>query len=146
MFPSYATPFVAIIGATGLRTLPNFTLVTTLDIHTPWGAPSSPIAILQHGAATVAFISRHGMHHEYAPHEVPTRANIAALRTLGVRTIVALSAVGSLQEHIKPRDFVVPDQIIDRTKGVRPFTFFEGGMVGHIEFAEPFDKGVAAVV
>lgn len=65
----------------------------------------------------MAFLSRHGDYHNYAPHEVPSRANIAALRHLGVRTIIAFSAVGSLQEQIKPRDFVVPDQIIDRTKG-----------------------------
>jgi 5'-methylthioadenosine phosphorylase len=77
---------------------------------------------------------------------VPNRANIAALRKMGVRTIIAFSAVGSLQEEIKPRDFVVPDQIIDRTKGVRPFTFFEGGMVGHVSFGDPFDEGLAKIV
>lgn len=77
---------------------------------------------------------------------MPARANIAALRKIGVRTIIAFSAVGSLQEHIKPRDFVVPDQIIDRTKGIRPFTFFEGGMVGHVGFADPFDAKVGAIV
>jgi len=119
---------------------------------TPWGKPSSPISILQHpspttGAPTpIAFLSRHGLHHELAPHEVPSRANIAALRSLGVRTIIAFSAVGSLREDIKPRDFVVPDQIIDRTKGIRPFTFFEGGMVGHVMFADPFDVALAKVV
>jgi 5'-methylthioadenosine phosphorylase len=77
---------------------------------------------------------------------VPSRANIAALRSLGVRCIIAFSAVGSLQEEVKPRDFVVPDQIIDRTKGVRPFTFFEGGVVGHVGFADPFEERVAQVV
>lgn len=65
---------------------------------------------------------------------------------MGVRTIIAFSAVGSLQEDIKPRDFVIPDQVIDRTKGIRPFTFFEGGMVGHVGFADPFDPAVAKVV
>lgn len=94
----------------------------------------------------MAFLSRHGTHHHIAPHEVPSRANIAALRKLGVRTIIAFSAVGSLQEHIKPRDFVVPDQIIDRTKGVRPFTFFEKGVVAHVPFGDPFDENVAKVV
>jgi 5'-methylthioadenosine phosphorylase len=77
---------------------------------------------------------------------VPNRANIAALRSLGVRAVVAFSAVGSLQEELKPRDFLVPDQIIDRTKGVRPFTFFEGGMVGHVGFGDPFDEGLGTVV
>jgi 5'-methylthioadenosine phosphorylase len=108
--------------------------------------------ILEHPSPTsgepilVAFLSRHGIHHELAPHEVNSRANIAALRSLGVRTIIAFSAVGSLQEEIKPRDFVLPDQIIDRTKGIRPFTFFENGLVGHVPFADPFDQGVARVV
>lgn len=119
---------------------------------TPWGSPSAPINVLHHTSPStghsvpVAFLSRHGTHHEIAPHEVPNRANIAALRHIGVRTIIAFSAVGSLQEDIKPRDFIVPDQIIDRTKGVRPFTFFEGGMVGHVGFADPFDNAVAEIV
>jgi len=135
-----------------LQHLPDFHHVATLEPSTPWGQPSSPISVLHHPSPTtgqaipIAFLSRHGVHHEIAPHEVPNRANIAALRSLGVRTIIAFSAVGSLQEKIKPRDFVVPDQIIDRTKGVRPFTFFEGGMVGHAGFADPFDPAIAAVV
>lgn len=140
------------IGGTGLQHLPSFTHAATLNLSTPWGQPSSPISILHHPSPStgkpipVAFISRHGLHHELAPHEVPSRANIAALRSIGVRTIIAFSAVGSLQEEIKPRDFVVPDQVIDRTKGIRPFTFFEGGMVGHVGFADPFDTKLAAIV
>ena len=142
---------IAVIGGTGLQSLPGFTPVASLNPTTPWGTPSSPITVLHHSSADgkpipVAFLSRHGLHHEIAPHEVPARANIAALRSLGVRTIIAFSAVGSLQEAIKPRDFVIPDQIIDRTKGIRPFTFFEGGMVGHVGFADPFDEGIAKIV
>jgi 5'-methylthioadenosine phosphorylase len=143
---------IAVIGGTGLQTLPSFTLAATLTPSTPWGTPSSPISILHHPSPTtgkpipIAFLSRHGLHHELAPHEVPVRANIAALRSIGVRTIIAFSAVGSLQEEIRPRDFVVPDQIIDRTKGIRPFTFFEGGMVGHVGFGDPFDEGLAKIV
>ncbi|KAJ5991200.1 hypothetical protein N7522_011407 [Penicillium canescens] len=118
---------IAVIGGTGLRELPGFT---------------------QHNGkvVAVAFLSRHGAHHQIAPHEVPARANIAALRSIGVRSIVAFSAVGSLQEEIKPRDFVIPDQVIDRTKGVRPWTFFEGGVVAHVPFGDPFDEGMAKVV
>lgn len=140
------------IGGTGLQDLPGFTKVASLNIETPWGSPSSPITILHHQCSVtgkdvpVAFLSRHGPHHEIAPHEVPNRANIAALRKIGVRTVIAFSAVGSLQEQIKPRDFVVPDQIIDRTKGVRPFTFFEGGVVAHVPFGDPFDERVAKIV
>lgn len=149
---SYDGPIpIAVIGGTGLQSLPGFTPVASLNPTTPWGTPSSPITVLHHTSGAgkpipVAFLSRHGLHHEIAPHEVPARANIAALRSLGVRTIIAFSAVGSLQEAIKPRDFVIPDQIIDRTKGIRPFTFFEGGMVGHVGFADPFDEGIAKIV
>ncbi|AEO58808.1 hypothetical protein MYCTH_2306426 [Thermothelomyces thermophilus ATCC 42464] len=137
---------IAVIGGTGLSSLPGYHAVAALSPSTPWGNPSSPILILEHAGVPVAFLARHGLHHQLAPHEVPSRANIAALRSIGVRTVIAFSAVGSLQEHIKPMDFVVPDQIIDRTKGVRPFTFFEGGVVGHVGFADPFDARLAAVV
>ncbi|PIB01571.1 S-methyl-5'-thioadenosine phosphorylase [Cercospora beticola] len=143
---------IGVIGGTGLQSLSGFTHVASLKVDTPWGSPSSPVSVLHHPSPStgkpipVAFISRHGLHHEFAPHEVPARTNIAALRKLGVRTVIAFSAVGSLQEAIKPRDFVVPDQIIDRTKGIRPFTFFEGGMVGHVGFADPFDGKIADIV
>ncbi|KAF2181023.1 S-methyl-5'-thioadenosine phosphorylase [Zopfia rhizophila CBS 207.26] len=150
---SYPDPVhIAVIGGTGIRALKDFTLAATLNVDTPWGPPSSPISILHHPSPTsgkpipIAFLSRHGLDHEFAPHEVKNRANIAALRHIGVRTIIAFSAVGSLLEEIRPRDFVVPDQIIDRTKGIRPFTFFEGGMVGHVGFGDPFDEGLAKIV
>ena len=119
---------IAIIGGTGLSDLPTFTPIATLPLShpiltTPWGPPSSPITILSHPRTSsaplnVAFLSRHGVHHELAPHEINSRANMAALRKLGVRCVIAFSAVGSLREEVKPRDFVVPDQVIDRTKGV----------------------------
>ncbi|ESZ96742.1 methylthioadenosine phosphorylase [Sclerotinia borealis F-4128] len=137
---------IAVIGGTGLQSLEGFVPIATLNPLTPWGYPSAPIHILSHNNVPVAFISRHGIHHELAPHEIPNRANIAALRSIGVRTIIAFSAVGSLREEIKPRDFVVPDQVIDRTKGVRPFTFFEKGVVGHVGFADPFDEKIAKIV
>ncbi|KAI9151686.1 S-methyl-5'-thioadenosine phosphorylase [Paramyrothecium foliicola] len=137
---------IAIIGGTGLSQLDGYEPVAELNVDTPWGAPSSPIRILRHNDVHVAFLARHGIHHQFAPHEVPNRANIAALRHIGVRCVIAFSAVGSLQEEIKPMDFVVPDQVIDRTKGIRPFTFFEGGVVGHVGFADPFDKNLAQVV
>ncbi|PSR97430.1 nucleoside phosphorylase domain-containing protein [Coniella lustricola] len=137
---------IAVIGGTGLSQLEGYTPVASVNPQTPWGYPSAPIHILEHNGVHVAFLSRHGAHHEYAPHEVPSRANIAALRHIGVRCVIAFSAVGSLQEHIRPMDFVVPDQIIDRTKGIRPFTFFEKGLVGHVGFADPFDDKLAQVV
>lgn len=146
------TPLIAVIGGTGLESLPNFYPVASLTIDTPWGSTSSPITISEHPSPStgapipIAFLARHGIHHQFAPHEVPARANIAALRSIGVRTIIAFSAAGSLQEEVKPRDFVVPDQVIDRTKGIRPFTFFEGGIVCHVPFADPFDSGIGKVV
>ncbi|ROW08302.1 hypothetical protein VMCG_03033 [Cytospora schulzeri] len=137
---------IAVIGGTGLTQIEGYTPVASVNPLTPWGHPSAPIRILEHNGVPIAFLARHGAHHQLAPHEVPARANIAALRHIGVRSIIAFSAVGSLQEHIKPMDFVVPDQVIDRTKGIRPFTFFEKGLVGHVGFADPFDAKMAAIV
>ncbi|RPB00609.1 S-methyl-5'-thioadenosine phosphorylase [Choiromyces venosus 120613-1] len=140
---------LAVIGGTGISALEaeGLTAVARLNIETPYGTPSSPLIILKTPQDTpIAFLSRHGHHHELTPTEVPNRANIAALRSIGVRSIIAFSAVGSLQERIRPRDFVIPSQIIDRTKGIRASTFFEGGLVGHVGFADPFDAGLAKVV
>lgn len=137
---------IAVIGGTGLGKMEGYHPVAALNPKTPWGYPSAPIQILEHNGVPIAFLARHGIHHQIAPHEIPVRANIAALRNIGVRTVIAFSAVGSLREEIKPMDFVVPDQVIDRTKGIRPFTFFEGGIVGHVGFADPFDSKIAAVV
>jgi 5'-methylthioadenosine phosphorylase len=137
---------IAVIGGTGLAQIEGFTPIASLTPTTPWGPPSSAIQIVQHNNTPIAFLARHGIHHQHAPHEVPNRANIAALRSIGVRTVVSFSAVGSLREEIAPEDFVVPDQVIDRTKGVRPFTFFDGGVVGHVGFADPFDAQLAAIV
>ncbi|OTA76207.1 hypothetical protein M434DRAFT_402536 [Hypoxylon sp. CO27-5] len=137
---------IAVIGGTGLYKIDGYTPIARINPLTPWGHPSAPILILEHSGVPVAFLARHGVHHQYAPHEIPARANIAALRHIGVRCVVAFSAVGSLREEIKPMDFVVPDQVIDRTKGIRPFTFFEGGLVGHVPFGDPYDDKIAQVV
>jgi 5'-methylthioadenosine phosphorylase len=137
---------IAVIGGTGLQKLDGYSPVAVVNPKTPWGYASAPIHILKYNDVPIAFLSRHGECHELAPHEVPSRANIAAFRSLGVRCVIAFSAVGSLREEIKPRDFVVPDQVIDRTKGIRPFTFFEKGIVGHVGFADPFDENIAKVV
>ncbi|KAF9508255.1 hypothetical protein BS47DRAFT_240260 [Hydnum rufescens UP504] len=107
----------------------------------PWGYPSSPITIasLPNGAQ-VAFLARHGVAHSVNPSAVPARANIAALSSIGVKAIIAFSAVGSLREEIAPGDFVIPSQIIDRTKGIRPASFFDGtSVVAHAMFGDPFD-------
>ena len=108
----------------------------------PWGRPSSPITISSlPSGALIAFISRHGTTHHITPTEVPARANIAALKHIGCQAIIAFSAVGSLREEIAPGHFVIPDQIIDRTKGIRADTFFRGeGLVAHSMFGDPFSN------
>ncbi|CCG23537.1 Meu1 methylthioadenosine phosphorylase [Candida orthopsilosis Co 90-125] len=138
---------LAVIGGTGLYDLPNLRPIARLTISTPWGFPSSPITISKtESGFPVAFLARHGQHHDLLPSDVPSRANIAALKKLGVKAIVAFSAVGSLQQEIKPRDFVLPTQIIDRTKGIRPSTFFEKGFVAHAMFGEPFDLKLNSLI
>ena len=108
----------------------------------PWGYPSSPITIASLPTGTrIAFLARHGPGHTISPSAVPARANIAALKSLGVRAILAFSAVGSLREDIPPGTFALPTQIIDRTKGVRPASFFEGTtVVAHAAFGDPFSR------
>ena len=120
----------------------------------PWGHPSSSITIARLPSGVhLAFLARHGIGHTYSPSSVPARANIAALKSLGVKAILAFSAVGSLREEIRPGDFVLPDQIIDRTKGVRPCTFFGGdngdaggGVVAHAAFGDPFSRKLVEVL
>ena len=106
-------------------------------MDTPFGPPSDTIILGSLRGVRVAFLPRHGKGHGISPTELPARANIYALKSLGVERIVSVSAVGSLKESIRPLDFVVPDQLIDRTKS-RPATFFEDGIVGHVAFADPF--------
>ncbi|KAF9478435.1 Methylthioadenosine phosphorylase [Pholiota conissans] len=133
---------IGIIGGSGLYHLDNLTFVKTVNPETPWGFPSSPITITSLPSGThVAFIARHGIGHVINPSAVPGRANIAALKSLGVRAIVAFSAVGSLREEIAPGAFILPSQIIDRTKGVRPASFFQDtSIVAHTMFGDPFSN------
>lgn len=128
---------IAFIGGSGLYDIEGAKLIEQLDIDTPWGKPSDKIDIVDIEGTTAAFLPRHGRGHIYPPHQLNFRANIAALKMIGVEQIIAFSAVGSLKEEIPPMDFVLPDQIIDRTKG-RNGTFFEDGIVGHVGFADPF--------
>jgi len=128
---------IAFIGGSGLYDIEGAKLIEQLDIETPWGKPSDKIDIVDIDGTTVAFLPRHGRGHMFPPHQLNFRANIAALKMIGVEQIIAFSAVGSLKEEIPPLDFVLPDQIIDRTKG-RSGTFFENGIVAHVGFADPF--------
>ncbi|KAF9530895.1 nucleoside phosphorylase domain-containing protein [Crepidotus variabilis] len=133
---------IGIIGGSGLYNLSNLTFIKLVNPETPWGFPSAPIAISSTPSGVkVAFVARHGEGHVFNPSSVPCRANIAALKSLGVRAIIAFSAVGSLREEIAPGSFILPTQIIDRTKGIRPVSFFEGtSIVAHTGFGDPFSN------
>jgi 5'-methylthioadenosine phosphorylase len=131
------TTEVAVIGGSGLTTIPGLEVVREIDVTTPFGAPSDTIQIWQVEGIQVAFLPRHARGHRHLPGEVPSLANIWALKSLGVRQIVAFSAVGSLQEEMRPGDFVLCDQLIDRTRS-RPGSFFGQGVAGHVAFADPY--------
>ena len=128
---------LAIIGGSGLYDFAGLTDWRRLDIETPFGRPSDSIVTGTVSGVDVAFLPRHGRGHRISPSHLPARANIYALKTLGVERILSVSAVGSLREELKPLDMVIPDQLIDRTRS-RPATFFEDGIVAHVAFADPF--------
>ena len=125
------------IGGSGLYDIAGLTDRREVDISTPFGVPSDTIVTGSLDGVPVAFLPRHGRGHRITPTEIPVRANIYALKSLGVERILSVSAVGSLKEELRPLDLVIPDQIIDRTKS-RTSTFFGDGMVAHVGFADPF--------
>jgi 5'-methylthioadenosine phosphorylase len=125
---------IGVIGGSGLYALLDG--ATEHVVSTPYGEPSDPITIAEVGGRRVAFLPRHGRDHRYPPHRIPYRANLWALRALGVRQIIAPCAVGGLRPGLGPGTFVVPDQLIDRTSG-RAQTFYDTGAV-HISFADPY--------
>ncbi|HET9109880.1 MAG TPA: S-methyl-5'-thioadenosine phosphorylase [Ktedonobacterales bacterium] len=128
---------LGVIGGSGLYAMPGLTAVEQVEVSTPFGAPSDALTLGDLDGMSVAFLPRHGRGHRLNPSEVPSRANIFALKSLGVERVISVSAVGSLREDIAPLHLVIPDQLVDRTKA-RPSTFFEGGVVAHVGFAEPF--------
>jgi 5'-methylthioadenosine phosphorylase len=128
---------VGIIGGSGLYKMEGMTGVEKIKISTPFGEPSDAIVLGTLEGIRVAFLPRHGEGHRISPSKLPAKANIYALKSLGVERIISVSAVGSLKEQIEPLDIVVPDQLIDTTRG-RASTFFTDGIVGHVSFAEPF--------
>jgi 5'-methylthioadenosine phosphorylase len=135
----------AVIGGSGLYAMEGARLLEELEVPTPWGLPSDAIAVMDIGGEPVAFLPRHGKGHRYLPSEVPSRANIWALKSLGVQQIVSVSAVGSLSESCAPGDFVLCDDIVDKTVQ-RPSTYFGDGVVGHVSFADPFCQGMREVM
>lgn len=129
---------LAVIGGSGVYHIESLTDVTEIKLKTPFGNPSDAIIVGTLNGARVAFLPRHGRGHRLMPTEVNSRANIYALKTLGVERVLSISACGSLREDFKPRDIVVPDQLYDHTKFRTGYTFFGRGLVGHISFAHPF--------
>lgn len=134
---------VGIIGGSGLYDIEGLRQVKEVVVRTPFGAPSGAIVLGELDGVCVAFLSRHGRGHKLSPSEINYRANIYALKSLGVRRVISVSAVGSMKETIEPGDVVVPDQFIDLTKR-RASTFFDGGAVAHVAFGEPVCASLAA--
>jgi len=128
---------VGIIGGSGLYRMEGMTGVEKVKVSTPFGEPSDTIILGELEGVRVAFLARHGEGHRIGPRELPARANIYALKSLGVERIISVGAVGSLSEGIEPLDIVIPDQLIDHSTG-RTNTFFTGGIVAHVALAEPF--------
>ncbi|PWT90327.1 MAG: S-methyl-5'-thioadenosine phosphorylase, partial [Blastocatellia bacterium] len=129
---------IGIIGGSGLYQMPELTDIEEISIDTPFGKPSDAFIIGTLENERVAFLPRHGVGHRFTPTEVPFRANIYAMKLLGVERILSASAVGSLQEQYAPLDMVIPDQFFDRTRArARESTFFGDGIVAHVSFAHP---------
>jgi 5'-methylthioadenosine phosphorylase len=137
---------IAVIGGSGVYDFQEATLIDEIEIETPYGKPSSAIKHISLNGIEFYFIARHGIGHFIAPSDINYRANIYALKTLGVDCIVSVSAVGSLKEEYAPGDFVLPDQFLDWTKGLRKRTFFEDGVVGHVSTAYPVNTDLQDII
>lgn len=136
---------IGIIGGSGLYKMDALKEVREVQIDTPFGLPSDALILGKLDGTQVAFLARHGRNHTLLPTELPFRANIYAMKKLGVEYIISASAVGSLKEEVKPLDMVVPDQFIDRTRN-RVSTFFGEGIVAHITFGDPICQHLAKIV
>jgi 5'-methylthioadenosine phosphorylase len=137
---------LGIIGGSGLYELEGLEQVEAIEVDTPFGKPSDAIVRGRLGATTLLFLPRHGRGHRYAPHRINYRANMFALKKLGAQQVLSVSAVGSLEESLKPGDFVLVDQFIDRTRN-RASTFFDDfDMVAHVAFGDPVDRALLEAV
>jgi 5'-methylthioadenosine phosphorylase len=128
---------LGVLGGSGLYAMDGLEDIQEVELETPYGRPSDSLRLGRLGDLEVVFLARHGRHHSLSPTEVPYRANLWALRSLNVRWILSVSAVGSLQPQFEPLDMLVPDQFIDRTQQ-RPLSFFGEGAVAHVTLADPF--------
>jgi len=136
---------IAVVGGSGLYSMPELTDTLEVQIETPFGNPSAPIIIGTLEGIRVAFLARHGIGHTLAPSEVPYRANIFALKKVGVERVISISACGSLRSDYAPGDIVIPDQLFDHTTG-RARSFFGNGLVGHISVANPFCEDLSRLL
>src|SRR5688572_11907515 len=142
-----AEPTLGVIGGSGLYELPGLERVERVTLDTPFGAPSDAFVVGHLGGQRLAFLPRHGRGHRLLPSELPFRANLFGMKTLGAEWVLAVSAVGSLREEIAPGHVVVPDQFIDRTRGRQAeSTFFGRGVVAHVAFADPFCPSLSRVL
>jgi 5'-methylthioadenosine phosphorylase len=128
---------IGVLGGSGLYEMAGLSSVREVTIETPFGAPSDAYIVGELGDVRLVFLPRHGRGHRFLPGEINYAANIHGMKQLGVEYILSVSAVGSLREHIRPGDVVLPDQFIDRTRGSRRSTFYGSGVVGHVSFADP---------
>ena len=132
---------LGVIGGSGVYQMEGAEIVGEHEVETPFGPPSDLLVETLIDGRTVLFLPRHGRGHRLLPSEVPYRANVHAMKSAGVTHLLAVSAVGIMKEHVHPGDMVIPDQIFDRTRGLRPATFFGDGVAGHVSLADPFCPG-----
>jgi 5'-methylthioadenosine phosphorylase len=137
---------IGVIGGSGLYEMEGMTDIEHVTVNTPFGTPSDEYVTGVLEGVRMVFLPRHGKGHRLLPSEVNYRANIFGMKSLGVERIISVSAVGSMREEIVPGHIVIPDQFIDRTKGVREDTFFGNGIVGHVQFADPVCADLSAVL
>jgi 5'-methylthioadenosine phosphorylase len=136
---------IGVIGGTGLYQIEGMTEIKEVHIETPFGVPSDSIITGKLDGVGIAFLPRHGRGHHILPGEIPARANIYALKYIGVDCIIAINSCGSFKDELEPGDLLIPDQVIDNTKG-RTSTFFGDGVVAHISLAEPFCNQLSQVL
>ena len=136
---------IGVIGGTGLYQIEDMINVQEIDLDTPFGKPSDSLIVGKLNGIGMAFLPRHGRGHSILPGEVPARANIYALKSLGVEHILAINSCGSFKDEIRPCDLVIPDQVIDRTQG-RISTFFGNGVVAHVSMANPFCPDLSRIL
>lgn len=137
---------IGIIGGSGLYDIEGLKGTKSVEVKTPFGKPSDSLLVAKLGGKEIVFLSRHAKGHKISPSVINYRANIYAMKSLGVERIISVTACGSLKQEYKPLDFVIPDQFVDRTNQARKYTFFDQGIVAHISFAYPVCRDLAGLL